>query len=411
MPRVDLAWELGAHTGHVTTLMPIARALRNRGHEVRFFLKDEHAGSDLAGIEAFPREGAPNWVGPPVYADPLNFGQILHNFAYHDPVVLKRLVDAWRERLWLSQLVLASFAPAAVIAARTLGIPAFEISQGFYVPPATMPAPPLRDWQPAPRALLEEGDQRIVASINAVYRAYGVDPIATIGGLFTGRAMLLTYPEMDTYPQRGPADYYGVPESGEGPALPSWPSGRGPRVFAYLYNYYKGLPRLVEALASLDAPTLMLCRAVDPAVKRSTQGTSVYISDDPMAVSRVLPGCDMVLCHGSHQMTAQALLAGKPLLLVPTQLEQFLTTRRVVRFGAGLGIAPEVHDADFRAALGTLSEPSYAGRAREFAARYGGHDRGEALATMVRRCEDAIARGAQGPANSGGHESAAKTDS
>jgi UDP:flavonoid glycosyltransferase YjiC (YdhE family) len=90
-------------------------------------------------------------------------------------------------------------------------------------------------------------------------------------------------------------------------------------------------------------------------------------------------------------MTAQALLAGKPVLLLPTQLEQFLIMRRLVRFGAGLGIAPEVSNADYASALKAFAEKGqYAAKAREFADRYAGHARGAALATMIARIEAAL---------------------
>jgi UDP:flavonoid glycosyltransferase YjiC (YdhE family) len=101
----------------------------------------------------------------------------------------------------------------------------------------------------------------------------------------------------------------------------------------------------------------------------------------------------MVVCHASHQMTAQALLAGKPVLLLPTQLEQFLIMRRLVRFGAALGIAPEVVDADYAAALKALAENrDYSDKARDFERRYSGHSREAALSTMVARIESALAR-------------------
>ncbi len=91
-------------------------------------------------------------------------------------------------------------------------------------------------------------------------------------------------------------------------------------------------------------------------------------------------------------MTAEALLAGKPVLLLPTQLEQFLITRRVVRYGAGLGIAPDVSDADFAAALHELlDDRSYADKAGQFRDRYRAHSREAALATIVQRCEASIA--------------------
>ena len=92
-------------------------------------------------------------------------------------------------------------------------------------------------------------------------------------------------------------------------------------------------------------------------------------------------------------MTAQALLAGKPVLLLPTQLEQFLIMRRVVRLGAGLGIAPDVPNADYASALTALTEKGeYAAKALEFAKRYARHERGAALATIIARIEAALQR-------------------
>jgi len=392
MAKIDFAWELGDHTGHVTTLLPIAREMKARGHDARFLLRNVAAAADVEGAAAIPREGAPVWSGPPLNPNPLNFGEILLNFGYHDAGPVKQLVDAWRDRLAESDAVVANVAPAAHLAAMTLGIPSFEISQGFHIPPPAMPSPPLRHWEPAPRARLEAADRRVLAAINPVLGGYGVNPIATIGGLFSGRSMLLTYPELDIYPERGPSDYYGITDSGEGKAEPAWPEGEGRRVFAYVYRYYTGLDDLLGALAALRVPTLMLCRGIDAKLREKHAGGPVHVSEEPMAVSKLLPQCDLVVCHASHQMTAQALLAGKPALLLPTQLEQFLIMRRVVRYGAGLGVAGDVANADFVSALRELAaNAGYAAKAREFAERYVAHDRGAALATMIGRIEGALA--------------------
>jgi len=392
MASIVFAWELGGHTGHVTTLLPVARAMRSRGHEVRFLLRDLKSGADLAGASEIARAAAPIWVGPARYANPHNFGQILHNFGYQLPDSVRQLIDAWRERLQGADAVIANVAPAAHIAARTLCIPSFEISQGFHVPPPTMPAPPLRHWEPASRAELEAADRAVLAAVNATLVAHGAASIGTIGDLFAGRAMLLTYPELDVYPERGPADYYGVPKSGEGSAVPEWPAGRGPRVFGYLYSYFAGLEPLLAALERLQARTLLLCRGANAELVRKHAGGSVQVMNEPMSVSRVLPQSDIVVGHGSHQMTAQSLLAGKPLLMLPTQLEQFLIMRRVVRFGAGLGIDPSVPDADYAKALQELTASTFVQKAQAFAQRYAAHDPDAALATMIGRVESALER-------------------
>ena len=204
--------------------------------------------------------------------------------------------------------------------------------------------------------------------------------------------MLLTYPELDIYPERGPSDYYGITDTGEGSALPAWPEGPGARVFAYVYHYYPRLEALFAGLKAVGFPAIVFCRGLPPEVRARYQGGTLLLSSEPAAVSRLLPSADFVISHGSHQMTAQALLAGKPLVMLPTQLEQFLIMRRVVRYGAGLGVAQDAPNPDFAAALAELAGNSaYGLKAREFAQRYAGHGRQAALATMIRRCESALA--------------------
>jgi len=223
--------------------------------------------------------------------------------------------------------------------------------------------------------------------MNSVLAAYGARPLATLGDLFLGRAVLLTYPELDIYPQRGPAEYYGIPESAEGSLHPGWPEASGPRVLAYVYSYYPALADLMNALEQSSASTLMMCRRIDRSLLRA-QGSCLFVTEEPMSFTRLLPQCDLVVCHGSHQTTAQALLAGKPVLLLPTQLEQFLITRRVVRQGMGLGMESQADNPDFSAALRELSAiPEYRQKAEGFASRYRDHGRAAALATMVKRCE------------------------
>ena len=64
MAKIDFDWELGAGTGHVATLHPLALAMKARGHAVRFLQRDASAGADLERAAEIPREGAPVWVGP-----------------------------------------------------------------------------------------------------------------------------------------------------------------------------------------------------------------------------------------------------------------------------------------------------------------------------------------------------------
>ena len=389
MARIELAWELGGNLGHVSVMLPMARALMQRGHSVRLLLREHDAGADLQGADGVRREGAPIWVGPTPYPNPVNFGQILLNFGYSDQGQLIQLVDAWRERLAGADLVIANVAPAAHLAARTLGIPSLEISQGFHVPPPCFPTPVLREWESAPMQTMIAADNQSLGAINAVLAARGTAPILTLGELFSGRTLLLTYPELDTYARTEPATFLGIVPTGEGGIAPLWPQGSGPRVFAYVQHDYPGIERLAASLRSLDVPALAFFRGLDAAACARLGSEAVAIISTPMSVSQTLPQADIVICHASHQMTAQALLAGKPLLLLPTHVEQMLNTRRVERIGAGIGIAPYTDASDFDIPLAILVEDgAYAANARAFATRYARVP--DPVAQIAARCEFAL---------------------
>jgi UDP:flavonoid glycosyltransferase YjiC (YdhE family) len=392
MARIELAWELGGNLGHVSVLLPIALALKDRGHEVRLFLREIAPARDFPGADQVASEGAPIWVGPTPYPNPINFGQILLNFGYANPSQLEPLIEAWRERLSGADLIVSHCSPSALIAARTLGIQSVEISQGFHVPPAAFPTPALREWESVPIPALQAADLQSLEAINAALSRHSSAPLRTLGDLYSSRSVLLTYPEIDTYVNRSDAQYVGIVPTGESGAVPVWPAGSGPRVFAYVYSHYVGLPNLLAALAELDVPTLAFCRDIDPGLKARYQSSTLRFSDAPMSVSAMVPQSDLVICHANHQMTAQALLAGKPLLLLPTQVEQMLIARRVERIGAGVTVAPVSPTSDFALPLAILAEgKGHAECARAFAARYDRLDRAAMLAGIADRCEQRLA--------------------
>ena len=229
-------------------------------------------------------------------------------------------------------------------------------------------------------------DNRVLQAINTVLARYGAPAVASIGELYVGRSLLQTYPELEISPERGPTEYFGIVPVVGGPRV-EWPAGR-PRILAYVYADYRHLDALLDALGRRSAAVVVVCAGLDDARRRDHASEQLVLSKELLDFQGMAEGADLVVCHGSHQTTAEALLVGKPLLLLPTQLEQFLTTRRVVRQGAALGILQDADQPDFSKALAMLSQDlRYANHAAEFAQRYRLHRRDAALDTLVARCE------------------------
>jgi UDP:flavonoid glycosyltransferase YjiC (YdhE family) len=391
MARITIAWEIGAGRGHIGPLLPIAATLSARGHVVRVFLRETEGASGLAEAKDVEILPAPRWTGQVVAPAGRNVGEVLLNFGFHAAQALEQLVDAWRERLHGTDLLISNVAPAAVIAARTLGLPYLEASQGFHVPPPAFPTPPFRDWEPAPRRALEAADHQVLESINAVLSKHASPTIGTFGELFAAHLALLTYPELEMYPERGPSEYYGI-MPGASRQMLAWPRGR-PRILGYLQAAHRTVPALLDAIARRAGAAVVICPNAEGTPGARPPAEHVVMTNQLLDFPRMAEQADVVVCHASHQTTAEALLKGRPTLLLPTHTEQFLTMRRVVRMGAGLGIEPATRDPDLVGALDMLATAStYQLGAAAFAARYAVHSRGAALETLIGRCEAAVRR-------------------
>ena len=59
MSRYLFAWELGANLGHLTRLVPVARALAKRGHEVLFATRDLGEGAETLMLNRLSYVAAP----------------------------------------------------------------------------------------------------------------------------------------------------------------------------------------------------------------------------------------------------------------------------------------------------------------------------------------------------------------
>ena len=82
-------------------------------------------------------------------------------------------------------------------------------------------------------------------------------------------------------------------------------------------------------------------------------------------------------------------MAGKPLLLLPMHLEQFLLARRVVEMGAGLVISSEQPANDLSAfIMALLNNPAYAENARAFSTKYSSFGQSIVIENLVRRVDE-----------------------
>jgi UDP:flavonoid glycosyltransferase YjiC (YdhE family) len=340
------------------------------------------------------------WLAAPTLPEvarpgpPLTYADILLRFGYADSRALFGLVGGWREamRLTAARLVLADHAPTALLAARTLDVPVMLFSNGFTAPPRRSPLPIMRPWAPVPAPTLEQLDAAALAAVNTVLTRYGGTPLQHLANLFDVKEeALVTFPELDHYADRGPARYWGsLPSAGAGGAT-AWPAGGGKRIFAYLRAESPNHEAVLNALLALGQATVIYFPNLPPALAARFAAPHLRFLDRPADIEQMTREADLAVTYASLATTTAFLLAGKPLLLLPGHLEQFLVARRVEEMGAGRLVNPEQPPGDLTAMLADLlANPSWRANAGAFAAKYAAFDQRAVIGNLVRRISELL---------------------
>ena len=402
--RVFYAWELGTDLGHLLRFLAPALRLRERGHEVLFAVRDLSNAESTLGHHGFALMQAPIWIANTILPNPpLSYAEIILRYGFINYPGLKALVKAWRElyRHARPGLVLADHSPTALLAARSMGVRHAPIGSGFFNPPMVKPLPSMRSWVKAPQKRLEQADAAATHIANRVIADLGGEPLGSLADLFRAdENFLCTFEELDHYDHRGPAHYWGPTFEMEQGAELAWPAGEGKRVFAYLKARHSDFPVMLEALAGCGHRVLAYTPGIGKEQLEKYRSPRMLLSREPLKLKRILKDSDLVVCHAGPGTVTGALLSGVPLLLVPTQLEQYLTCRRVKQLGAGLFVEMQQKKAkagektvppDYAGLIKRLlAEPEFRARARDFAKKYASFSQSAQAVALATRIEQLL---------------------
>ena len=351
--RILVANELGGGLGHAHRLAPWVHALRDRGAIPVCALRDVVA--PQAGVLGANTRllQAPIMLRAPLaqQAAAASYAEILLSAAgYGNPQVLARLVDAWLALMEVckSQLLVADFAPTAMLAARIRGIACVNIGDGYTVAPQGAAFDPVvaRDGR-----RIQAAEDSVVATVNTVLAEHDRKSIAQAGDLHDANITILaTYPELDHYHGATRASgYAGHFRLGNGGGF-EWHDVPGPRIVAYLKPAASNFQAIVSGLARMPGQVHLYAGGM-VRERTAVAGYGLTWRATPMPVPAALADCDLVVSHGGHGMVCEALLAAKPALVFPSNHEQTLTALNVERMGAGLWVHPRADERKIARAL------------------------------------------------------------
>ncbi|MEP7068964.1 MAG: nucleotide disphospho-sugar-binding domain-containing protein [Usitatibacter sp.] len=356
MARVLCAWEFGGDLGHIRRLIPIALELRASGHEVCVAFRDS------AFLESARAEGFEAFIAPLLRAprmasqSPLSFSDILLNLGYDDARSLAGALRAWRSfyELVAPDVVVADYAPTALIAAREARIRRVTVGSGFSSPPLRDPLPALRPWIATDTNVLRALDDRLAASVRAALGAAS-RPLEPARELFEADAHLVcTFAEIDPFGPRDDVEYPGPQADGiAGPSI-EWNTDDATRVFAYLKPRDPRFDAVLAGLRALDAEVIVAAPGLAAELARAASTPRMRVVGAPVNLDPLLARATLCVSHAGPGLAARALAAGVPMALLPQQLEQFLIARRIAAGGSAAMLSPEDAAPDFVAWLAAL---------------------------------------------------------
>mgnify|MGYP001598695624 CR=1 FL=1 len=377
MASMLFCWELGAGFGHLTPHREVLAALKGRGHAVHIAVRDlTRAAKAFEGLP-FHYWQAPTPQGrPEVSFNPtLNFAQILHNTGLGDPMGLAARISAWRNIFAVTrpQVALVDYCPTALLALRGLGIPAIVTGTGFFIPPNVSPIPafPVVSPPPTSEQLLQE-ERQLLQGINAAVARHRIAPLTSLAQIFHDVAgkIFRALPEFDHYPNRGPAEFLGLPPDPPRNAA-AWPPGQGPKVFAYL-KPFPALEALLTLLQLRQGPTIVACDGIPKPIRHKYTTTSLRFVPPTIDISQMGRESQFAITNANLTTSVRLLLQGCPLLAIPLQLEQTLVAHNFRQLGVGVVARPNLPD-DLAPLLQEIQRnPKYRTAAQSLAAKHAG---------------------------------------
>jgi hypothetical protein len=340
MTRVLLAWEAGAGRGHVVTLTRVARALEGIAEcDAALGWMDHTAEIAPWCARVFPSVCLPYRraerrarLAPPnaTWADYLN------DIGFADEEQLRVNVAWWLDTFERRDigLLIADYAPCALMAARIAGIPSLAVGTGYGIPPPGLSGFPVFLPEYAAR---EADEARLAEGINRALGPLGLPRLSSLPEVYARSGeMVRTLPLLDPYAAWRDADAYLPPVAD----FAGQSDGGGTDVFCYFSTTELASEALVEALCACPFPLRAFLPGAPDAVRACLSSAGVRIENAAVPVEEIARTSRLVLNSGQHGILCLALAAGIPQLCFPQHLEQLYHARRVEAAGAARVVWP-----------------------------------------------------------------------
>ena len=330
-------------SGHFHPLVPTARALQRRGHDVTFAASPMFAPAiSAAGFDAYP--AGPAWIEN--LNDPV-MQQIMAGEFFVDLIRMGMVEGVIRaaKATEADAIVRGSAELGGLVAGAILGVPSVTAA-------------------PAANKIYESMIQPALARAAA---EHGLDGERVTAVEFEMLRIDRTPPSLEMPGYVSPPNQINIrPESYDGGGeLPAWFDDLGARPLAYVtlgtaMNGNIPLFRLIaDALADEPFDVVIALGNGIPLDALGDVARNIHVGGY-LPQNRILERASVVVNHGGYNTVSSALGAGLPLFLLPMGADQPYNTERSITAGAALGVLPPPPDGPPTAAPPPFTYPEAA---------------------------------------------------
>ncbi|WOF81927.1 hypothetical protein P5704_024330 (plasmid) [Pseudomonas sp. FeN3W] len=335
-----MCWEFGMDLGHITFIRTVASGLIARGHTVIAAVKDTvHAYTQLNDLRV-------TWLQAPychsikLNNHTVNHADILAGRGYDDPVALAGLTRAWESifKMVNPDRVICESSPTAALVARSLQLPVIALDKGFFMPPVADPLPSFREFGHTPRSALRKKERAVLETINKAQAMNGFPRLDKFSDLFNYPCLWLTWPEISHFGKHNERHHLGPIYRGTGKGeILKWKTETAPHVFAYLKPGHRYSVSLLSDLLQQECEIIAYLPEWEKSqLERLPNQHLLTVSDKPINFDGLMEGADFMASHTGIGTVHSFLLNGKPQLMIPQQMEQYLLSKAIERSGLGL---------------------------------------------------------------------------
>lgn len=345
----------------------IGRRLALEGMRVRYAFRHSQTGAAV-GIDPRDLLQSPQWPAPdPDRYSPgqlrkeatRSLGQVLGYAGFCRRDAVQAVAAQWEDIVGRESpdIVIADFAPSAVLAARGR-MATLVVGEGYIVPPGDATRfHPFHAW--TDRDLFDE--DALLANVNSVQRAHSRPLLKRFVEAMQGdRNLVCSWRLLDPLARhRTEAPIGFVAERIARPV-----AGERQGTFAYLHRESLANDAVISALPRLPPPVNLCSPSIDEATARSLTAGGVRIFREFVDLADAIPVYRMVLHQSGVGLASMALAAAIPQLALTRHIENVLTGHALQRSGVGAALFLDTATAqEILAAANRLTEDPAVGAA------------------------------------------------